>query len=78
METKLNQAQETISTLNEKINNVLENNQSLLRTVQVFQRQFIRREGGALGKLPIDNNTAGPFHLEVVRNMKSKLNNIVV
>jgi hypothetical protein len=32
-----------------------------------------------LVKLPVENNsTAGPFHLEIVRNLKSKFSNVFV
>ena len=68
----------TISQLKDKITNITENNESLLRTVQVFQSEFIRREGRPLGKLPLQVNGTGPFHIEIIRNLKSKINNTIV
>jgi hypothetical protein len=50
-----------------------------MRTVQVFQREFIKRDSsGALGPLSVERNGSGQFHLEVVRNLKSKLSNTLI
>lgn len=50
-----------------------------MRTVQVFQREFIKRDSsGALGALSVDRNGTGQFHLEVIRNLKSKLSNTLI
>ena len=39
----------------------------------------MRKEGGALSKLPVQQNgSEGPFHIEIVRNLKSKLGNVLV
>lgn len=78
-EKELRNALRTIETLNEKVSNVSENNEALLQTVQVFQREFIKRDiSGALGRLPVNSNPTGQFHLEIIRNLKSKLNNTFV
>lgn len=78
-ELELRTALRTIATLNEKVSNVSENNEALLQTVQVFQREFIKRaSSGALGRLPVNSNPTGQFHLEIIRNLKSKLNNTFV
>jgi hypothetical protein len=65
--------------LNEKVRNISDNNEALMRTVQVFQREFIKRDSsGALGALSVDRNGTGQFHLEVIRNLKSKLSNTLI
>lgn len=45
----------------------------------MFQREFIKRDSsGALGPLSVERNGTGQFHLEVIRNFKSKLSNTLV
>jgi hypothetical protein len=79
LQTELTTALQNIRFLNEKVQNISDNNEALLRTVQVFQREFIRRDGStALGRLPADHNGSGQFHLEVIRNLKSKISNTLV
>jgi hypothetical protein len=77
---ELSQTHKTIEFLNDKVHNISENNESLLRTVQVFQREFIKRDSGngALNRIPIEKNGTGQFHLEVIRNLKSKIRDFVV
>lgn len=72
-------AHRNIQFLNEKVQNISENNEALLRTVQVFQREFIKRDSSnALGRLPVEMNGNGQFHLEVIRNLKSKISNTFI
>lgn len=48
----------------------------MLQTVQVFQREFIKRDTPTpLTRLPVDRNTTGQIHLEIIRNLKSKIQN---
>lgn len=78
-EEELAASKNSVEVLSEKVRNISENNESLMRTLQVFQREFIKRDGSnALGKLPVDRNSNGQFHLEVIRNLKSKISNTVV
>ena len=47
--------------------------------MQVFQREFIKRDSSnALGRLPVEMNGNGQFHLEVIRNLKSKISNTFI
>ena len=48
--------------------------------MQVFQREFIKRDSNSsvLARLPVENNGSGQLHLEIIRNFKSKISNIVV
>ena len=65
-----------IDTLTQKIDTLTENNESLIQTLQVFQREFVKRDYKNALTFPIRSEKEindGPFFMELIRTMKTKI-----